>query len=621
MKRKILIILVFLLSISSQLYSLGDYHTNYNNLPVKIVFDPANSLISLPIPLPNDANTSVLNSSKTALYLPIEQGDSYSSIFMKKAINDLGIKGFPPETIITIPLNTDTPIDTNTLYSNIFLIALKLNLSGTPTINTALPPVAGPKELIIAQDGNVIKIHPKIKLMADAQYVVLITKGVKTTDGQLVGRDAAIELLFKTSYSQLIKSMGLNTDSLLALFTFSTAEKTLGLSAFAKMQLGYPYTSTDTLSYNTTITYELQSMLAAVPLLPSSIGTQSSSSLYGLQYSASTFSSYNVTTLSTTYTPISVPTITIFGQNPNKVVIFQHGLGQNKSNAFALAANFLTAGYSIIAIDAPLHGDRVDSSDYNMDCNMDGIISSGECFFTTNLVNDRINIYQSVFDLTMLLKNIKSGNFDFNGDGNNDIPSDIYFVGQSLGSIVGSIFSKYNSEDLKKIALNVGGANLAALLDGTQIPDLQNAIKSLGYTKNSAPYFVFTGILNLFLDPADPFYHVDSSIKDKTILQTAYGDTIVPNTSNELLSVAVGYQTPTIITDLDTDKHIIYPASGWYQYGGITSSATYTLPHGFLLSPSADPTYYDTEFVQKATKAAQYQILNFFSDGVLLFFL
>ncbi|NOZ84638.1 MAG: hypothetical protein GXP60_07565, partial [Epsilonproteobacteria bacterium] len=63
------------------------------------------------------------------------------------------------------------------------------------------------------------------------------------------------------------------------------------------------------------------------------------------------FNSFNVTTLASDEpTPESVPTIIIPSGNTGKVVIFQHGLGGDKMNAFALAAKLLSAGYTIIAM-------------------------------------------------------------------------------------------------------------------------------------------------------------------------------------------------------------------------------------------------------------------------------
>ena len=592
---------------------------NYNTTSVKIVLDPANSMLSLPIPLPNDINSEILNKDGSALYLPLEATDSQAFQLLKTAVNSLGIKGLAPNTLLSIPLNSDTKLDLTSLYSNIFLVPFMTNLSATPTPNATPTIISGPDKLEIYQNDNVLEIGFKEPLLPDSQYVVIINKGVKTAKGDLVGHDPAMELLIKTQYNTLISSLGLNCNDILAAVTFSTAATTLKLSAFSKLLAGAAYDSTDVLSY-TNSKDELSFLIAATDLMPSTVTTNTTKSYSGINYFETTFNSYDITTLTTSPTPVNVPTIIIPNGATDKIVIFQHGLSETKEHAFALASKFLTAGYPIIAMDLPEHGERVDYTDTTKDCNMDGTVSSGECFLTTNLVQDRINFYQSVFDLTVLLKDLKAGKFDINGDGTGDAVSKVYFVGLSLGSITGSMFAEYNIDNLEKIALSVGGADLAVLLDNTKIPDLVAAIQSLGIEKGTGEYYTFLGLLHLILDPSDPLYQVDSTIKDKTLIQTAYGDLIVPNSSNAVLSGKIGYYTPTVITDFVNNSSITDPSAGWYQFGGNVDGVDYNVPHTFLLSPETEKYYpidpntvFDQNFVNNAYNAAQDQIINFFN--------
>ncbi len=621
MKKTRVLFISFLITLclSFSNFLFAEFEFNYNSAPVKIVFDPANSMLSLPIPLPNNINSSILNADGSALYLPLESTDSPAFQLLKTAVNSLGIKGLAPNTLLSIPLNSDTKLDLTSLYLNIFLIPFMTNLSSTPTPNYTPSIIAGPDNLEIYQNGNVLEIGFKEPLLPDSQYVVIINKGVKTAEGDLVGHDPAMELLIKTQYNTLISSLGLNCNDILAAITFSTAANTLKLSAFSKLLAGAPFNTTDILSY-TNSKEELSSIVAATNLMPSTVTTNTTKSYNGINYFETTFNSYDITTLTTTPTPLNVPTIILPNGKTDKIVIFQHGLSQTKENALALASKFLSAGYPIIAMDLPEHGERVDYTDTSKDCNMDGTVSSGECFLTTNLVQDRINFYQSVFDLTLLLKDLKAGKFDINGDGTGDTVNKIYFVGLSLGSITGSIFAEYNIDDLEKVALSVGGADLAVLLDNTKIPDLVAAIQSLGIEKESGEYYTFLGLLHLILDPSDPLYQVDSTIKDKTLIQTAYGDLIVPNSSNAILSGKIGYYTPTVITEFTDNTAITDPTAGWYQFGGNIDGIDYNVPHTFLLSPETEKYYlidpntvFDKDFVNNAYNAAQNQIINFFN--------
>lgn len=127
------------------------------------------------------------------------------------------------------------------------------------------------------------------------------------------------------------------------------------------------------------------------------------------------------------------------------VVLFQHGIGQSKSNALLVASSLALAGYATAAIDHPLHGDR--------------IITIGEESFDSddylnllNLLAARDNTRQSVADITAFRLalnaiNDSTGLVDLN-------TSDVHFMGQSLGAIYGT--------SAVAIANNSLGGDLAA---------------------------------------------------------------------------------------------------------------------------------------------------------------
>ena len=609
-KRNFILFLFSFLFLFSNLWSF-----NYNDTEVKFVLDPANTQINLPIALPNDLNTTILNTTTNTIEIPIAPNDAPTTQLLKSAINSLNLKGLPANSFLNLPLNKCEKLDLKSVYSHLFIVPFKINLSTTPmpNINFMKDILYGPEMLYLLQDGSDLKVIFKKRLIPDAQYAVFLFKDVKTEKGEIVGHDPAMELLMKKQYKPLLDTFKLNSDQILYMFTFSTAGKNLKLSAYLKLKNGLPYDSSDVLDYNS-INDEFKQIVGAVNLMPSNVSKNVIEKAYGINYFKTGFTSYDVTTLTTSPSPFTVPTIILPNGIKDKVIIYQHGLGMDKSSAFALAKKFLPAGYPIIAMDLPQHGERA-----KLDCNGDGKVSSGECYFTTDLMADRINIYQSVFDLTMLLKNLKAGKFDIDGDGNGDAVSKVYYIGISLGSITGSIFAEYNIDKLEKVALSVGGADLATLLDGTHIKSLEEAIKSLGLKKDTGEYEVFLSMLHFVLDPADPLYNVDSKIKDKVLLQTAYGDIIVPNSSNAVLSAQAGYPTPIVITDFENNDYINNPQPGWYQFGGIVGSVPFIVPHAFLVKTAGASEYYglpfNQEFIDKAKEAAQTQILNFFNEN------
>jgi Pla-1/cef family extracellular lipase len=122
------------------------------------------------------------------------------------------------------------------------------------------------------------------------------------------------------------------------------------------------------------------------------------------------------------------------------VVIFQHGITQDKQNAAAIAGSLAAAGFATVAIDHPLHGDR------GFDLNNDGtdeINASSAAGVTSymnlaNLLAARDNVRQSIADLVGLRMSLN--NF-MAADGAQLNGQDVHFVGHSLGAIAGVGFT------------------------------------------------------------------------------------------------------------------------------------------------------------------------------------
>lgn len=122
------------------------------------------------------------------------------------------------------------------------------------------------------------------------------------------------------------------------------------------------------------------------------------------------------------------------------VVIFQHGIAQDKSNAAAIAGTLAIAGFATVAIDHPLHGDRgfdVDS-DGNLDITATGTENVTTYMNLSSLLTTRDNLRQSIADLVGL--RVSLNNF-IAGDGAELDGSDVHFVGHSLGAIAGTGFT------------------------------------------------------------------------------------------------------------------------------------------------------------------------------------
>ncbi len=275
------------------------------------------------------------------------------------------------------------------------------------------------------------------------------------------------------------------------------------------------------------------------------------------------------------------------------LLMYQHGLGGDKSIGQVVS---YVVGKTVLAMDLPWHGDRVAPTG---PCS-----KSGVCFLTPNIPQDRINFYQAILDQTVLMLVARSGCLDLNGDGfPGDIPAKFFYSGISLGGITGSMFTSLNYDlmnglGVDKAVLNVGGGNYAALVDEAKRAAIQKLIcKTIGgekygfdcaddsqasiFADNARLYLAYDitmGLLQTLLDPSDPSYVVRAALGGrgdfigKVILQSAFGDTFVPNVSNEALARAFGYsQVNTVMSVLDVST-----SPGWYMFGDESNWAVHS---------------------------------------------
>lgn len=162
------------------------------------------------------------------------------------------------------------------------------------------------------------------------------------------------------------------------------------------------------------------------------------------------------------------------------VVIFGHGLGDSRlGGPTAVAPVMAQAGFATIAISAVGHGfgpestitlvDRsgnrvsVPAAGRGVDLNGDGAIEGTEgCLLTAPGSVLRDCLRQTTLDLSQLVRVIRSG-IQLDDDAAADLDgSRIYYAGQSLGAIYGTLFSAIEP-DVRAAALNAGGASVVDL--------------------------------------------------------------------------------------------------------------------------------------------------------------
>jgi hypothetical protein len=299
------------------------------------------------------------------------------------------------------------------------------------------------------------------------------------------------------------------------------------------------------------------------------------------------------------------------------VVIFQHGITRNRTDALALADTMASIGYVVVSMDLPLHGITqtnpadpaqplaglyVDNTPFGPIANErtfdldlqdnatgapgpDGQIDSSGAYFVNleNLLVARDNLRQGQVDLSTLALNVPF--MDLDGDGIADLDgSDINFVGASLGAIVGTGFLTVEPT-VNNALLSVPGGGIANLLAGSQTfgPVIRAGLEQAGVQPDSPEFFQFLGAAQAVVDSADPINWSELAVADNSILlHQVAGDTVVPNTVPG--APLAGTEPMIRIMGLDAITQTTQDPAGIRGATRFIQGA-----HGSLLDPSANP--------------------------------
>ncbi|PLX44558.1 MAG: hypothetical protein C0609_05230, partial [Deltaproteobacteria bacterium] len=304
------------------------------------------------------------------------------------------------------------------------------------------------------------------------------------------------------------------------------------------------------------------------------------------------------------YLDTDIPFIACFpdlGETPEPapLVIFQHGLGSDKSAIFGIADRLAANGIASLAIDAPFHGGRA----YDL--------GGGNYvpFFSANIMMDRLNVYQSSFDLGFPTLFAFLGGFDLNEDTVPDFaPEEIHFGAHSLGSIIGSTYLNGNPVPSKAMISGLS-SNLANVLDKTNIGSLGDMVESLGYTKGTAEYYVFLNLAQWLMDPVDGAYmgvgeyDFENMIPrtGMTLAIISESDPVVPESSGRAFLKDAGINLTAVKT---TDLiNTALPMPGGFLYAIDGENNPIPMDHSFEYYPDLGGDLYEV---------AQDQIADFF---------
>ncbi len=397
------------------------------------------------------------------------------------------------------------PIDTSTLKGGMYYVALN-NIDETqPGVNKPGDLVAV-DELIWDPSTNTAYAKPAVPLDQHRRYAFFVTDAVRDASGAAVAADPAFSacLLSSTLYCQMLSGALSNVSTapraVVAATVFTTMSATAWLDhARANLQFTPPLTSilpNGKFSVANLAGITLHEQTGSVPVkytdisLPLNatlltglggvfIGSIQSPNYLGTDQTIAPSPTNPMLAIPASTTQVYFNALLPSSQKPvagYPVVIFGHGLGDSRfGGPTAVAPALARAGFAVIAINAVGHGfgplgtvsftdtsgntTTLPAGGRGVDLNGDGVIESDEgCNIVAPITYGTRDCFrQTVVDLMQLTRAIQQG-IDLDGDGTPDFDaSHIYYGGQSLGAMYGTIFTALEPA-VRAAALNVGGA-------------------------------------------------------------------------------------------------------------------------------------------------------------------
>lgn len=282
------------------------------------------------------------------------------------------------------------------------------------------------------------------------------------------------------------------------------------------------------------------------------------------------------------------------------VIIVQHGLGGHRSTTMALADVAAAQGFAVIGIDAVDHGLRWDETDNLVnftgapgpdglpDGSLGNAVNFGFFEAFSSLAPIRDNFRQTYVDIMALVRALSVDAFDTVPGVDLD-PSNIYYVGLSLGGLVGAGSTPYIPE-VRAVVLDAAGGQLSTELFtnstiGSGAFPLLQSIFGLDPDNTIADYAFFSALTQHILDAGDGAVSAPHFFNDpfgspframNVILFEDMDDSVVPNQANEAIAVAGGFDLfdPHVQNLVETVRPIPVAATSGYVEGNVAGTTT-----------------------------------------------
>ncbi|HET7369690.1 MAG TPA: alpha/beta fold hydrolase [Gammaproteobacteria bacterium] len=523
------------------------------------------------------------------------------------AVNE--IDGF--STLAPISAFFSQPIDESTVVGGktVFLFEVKEDPVTHAVIDFVQPLTPGVDYTAGVSSANptVLTITPLRPLNTSSAYEVVLTDGIKSANGSAAVADtqyAAIKealasgkdlsdptlnqiKLLEGAMLQVAGAAGIKPEHIVLTFSFATQSAGAVLSyidAHAEPQKGtLQFMGITTAQANSQLAGHANIYVGAVQVpyyLPVPTKDNPTAPLTGhwTGKGGSALTRYNPAPVATT--TLTIPLLATIpnaqsaymqqgGTEPASgwpVVIFQHGITGNRTNMLAIADAFADAGYAVVAIDLPLHGVTDPSNafyqethelTFNLDVQNnesgaagpdEAIDASGSHFINlTSLLTSRDNLRQAAADLISLTATLPT--LDYNADSQSDFDGNrVYFVGHSLGAMVGVLYLAVDDTPISATLASPGG-NVTALL--RQSPTFSGRINAglaaQGLQPGSPLYLDFFRSAQTVVGAGDPANYAAAAAAKHPIHMTeivgsagAPPDQVIPPFSTDLLADAMG---------------------------------------------------------------------------------
>ncbi|GAB4288055.1 MAG: hypothetical protein Kow0090_00090 [Myxococcota bacterium] len=541
-------------------------------------------------------------------------------------------------------------------------------------------------------DGGRLVVHPALGfiLKEKTKYAVVVKKGMKTSSGEdvviseelakaLTGcGDERVNEVYKP-LSEWLKMSGIPLEEIVAATVFTTQTITADLLAIHRQAIENPLPApqlhkafpneeaslSDVLGKEEPYGFLLQGIF-----VPPRYASKSKEILGVFEYDnngepKAKGSEEIIFTL-------LLPRLGNYNNLP--LVVFQHGLNGSRTEVFMFAEKFISEGFAIACIDTPYHGSRAIEA-YDEKANrtgkpipdgfgddvggapalnftgVSGTVEEGLTDLHPFITRD--NFRQAASDLFYLISTLLDGDLSELKAVAPELDSlsfdseNVFFIGQSFGSIIGTIFNGVEDR-VKGAVLNVGGIGMIfpTLMGSYGFsklfgPILYNKIGlnyfKIDYELNPPESEPWVNLFQMALEPGDPLgyaRHIALALppgKSKPVnllIQHAYNDQTVPNRANEAQSKSAG--VPYVKANgkepkLRYIKAETLAGSAKENLNGVTAAASQFDPatHDMLGSTSGD-VYVEEEFppfkaLEGGTKTisnpkaeVQKQILDFY---------